>query len=168
MYCLCLAFALLYICLPLSWLCLSPCLYLLFVFSSLRLSWLSLCPCLCLVFSCLVLSLSCLVCSLCRLGGRVGSFLVVLGVFWGHFLSSWGSFGALGVVLGRSLGVLEALGAVLGRVDAPKAAGPEILAALESIFGPNLGTKRSPRRSPKRPKIDPKIVLKNDRFFEWS
>ena len=41
-----------------------------------------------LLFFCLVLILSCLVCSLCRLGGRVGSFLVVLGVFLGRFWSS--------------------------------------------------------------------------------
>ena len=36
--------------------------------------------------------------------GRKGPFLVVLGVFWGHFWSSWGSFsiswGGLGALLG--------------------------------------------------------------------
>ena len=56
------------------------------------LSCAGLCPCLALVLSSLVLVLSCLVCSLCRLGGLVGSSLVVLGVFWRHFWSSWGSF----------------------------------------------------------------------------
>ena len=44
----------------------------------------------------------------------MGSFLVVLVVFGGHFWSSWNSFWAPGAVLGRSWEVLEALEAVLG------------------------------------------------------
>ena len=67
-----------------------------------------------LVLSCLGLRLclglglvlSCLVCSLCPLEGRLGSFFVVLRVFQGNFWSSWGSFWALGMVLGRSWGIL--------------------------------------------------------------
>ena len=66
------------------------------------------------------------------------------------------------------LGCLVGLEAALGRVDAPKAAGPEILGGLESIFGSILGAKKCPRRSPKRPKIDHKIVLKNDRVLDRS
>ena len=66
------------------------------------------------------------------------------------------------------LGGLGGLEAALGRVDAPKGAGPEIHGALGSVFGPILGAKRGPRRSPKRPKIDQKIVLKNDRVLDRS
>ena len=64
----------------------------------------------------------------------------------------WASWGGLRVLLG-GLGGHEA---ALGRVDAPKGAGPEIHPALGSIFGPILGAKRGPRRSPKRPKINEK------------
>ena len=53
----------------------------------------------------------------------MGLCLVGLGAFGGHFWLSWGLFWPLGVVLGRSWEVLEALGAVLGRVDAQKGAG---------------------------------------------
>ena len=60
------------------------------------------------------------------------------------------------------------LEAVLGRVDAPKGADPEITGALGSVFGPILGAKRGPRRSSKRPKIDQKIVLKKDRVLDRS
>ena len=98
----------------------------------------------------------------------MGTFLVVLGVFGGHFWSPWGSFWALGVVLGRSCRVLEALEAVLERVDAPGAVGPEIRNALGSVVGLILGAKRGPRRSPKRPKIDQQIILKNDRVLDRS
>ena len=66
------------------------------------------------------------------------------------------------------LGGPGGLEAVLRRVDAPKGGRPEITGALGSVFGPILGAKREPRRSPKRPKIDPKIVLENDRVLEWS
>ena len=82
--------------------------------------------------SCRVLCLSCLVWSLCRLGGRVGSFLLVLGVFWGHFWPSWGSFRALGVVLGHSGG------------------DPCPSRAVSTVFGSILGAEREPRRSPRR------------------
>ena len=91
-------FALYCLAVSLSWLCLFPCLCpcrcpclcpCLLVSSCLVLI---LCCvvlyCLCVLFSCPVLSLSCLVCSLCCLGGRVGSFFVVLGVLLGHFSSS--------------------------------------------------------------------------------
>ena len=121
--------------------------------------------CLVLVF---VLVLSCLVYSLCRLARLVGSFLVVLGVFWGHFWSSWGSFWALGVVLERSWGVLGALETVLERVDAPGGGALDLTPDLGSVFGPILGAKRVPRRSPKRPKINHKLVLKSDGFLERS
>ena len=142
------------------------------LFSCLVLSF----PCLILsrlALSCLALSLSYLVlsrfvCYLCRLGGRMGSFFVVSGVFWGYFWSSWGSFEALGVVLGRPWEVLEALEAVLERVDAPGGVALDLTAALGSVFGPILGVKRGPRRSPKRPKIHQKIILKNDRFLDRS
>ena len=94
-------------------------------------------------------------------------------------MSSWGScgvifcrlgccFGPLGVVLGRSWGGLGGLEAALRRVDAPKAAGPEIPAALGSIFGPSWVPKKEPRRSPRRPKIDLKIDVKNDRVSDRS
>ena len=157
MYCLCLAFALLYICLPLSWLCLSPCLCLLFVFSSLRLSWLSLCPCLCLVFSCLVLSLSCLVlsclvlsclvCSLCRLGGSFGVIFGRLG----------GRFAPRGVVLGCSWEVLWVLKRSWGELTLKKGPTQKSLALLSRFLDPSW----VPKRGQDGAQNDPKSIKKS-------
>jgi hypothetical protein len=49
------------------------------------------------------------------LGGRLRSFLVVLGVVWARFWWSWASFWAPRVVLGGSWVVLGRLGSVWGR-----------------------------------------------------
>ena len=94
--------------------------------------------------------------------------MVVLGVLGVIFGRLGGRFGPLGVVLGRSWEVLEALEAVLGRVDASGGVALDFVPGLGSVFGPILGAKRGPRRSPKRPKIDQKIVLKNDRVLDRS
>ena len=72
------------------------------------------------------------------------------------------------MVLGRSLGVSEALETVLGRVDASRGVSPDLPGALGSIFGPILGAKRAPRRSPRRPKIDLKTVSKKDTLLDPS
>ena len=66
------------------------------------------------------------------------------------------------------LGGLGGLEAALGRVDAPKGAGPEIRGALGSVFGPILGPQEGAKTTPRRPKIDIKIVLKNDRLLDRS
>jgi len=86
-----------------------------------------------LFWSCSCLILSCVVYSLCCLGDRVGSSLVVLKVFWHHLWSSWESFWVFRVVLGRFLAVLGVLEAVLVRVDAPER-GPPIYRPLWSWF----------------------------------
>ena len=49
------------------------------------------------------------------LGGRLRSFLVVLGVVWAPFWWPWASFWAPRVVLGGSWVVLGRLGSVWGR-----------------------------------------------------
>ena len=103
------------------------CLCLVFVFLSILFSSLLSSS---LFLSCLVLALSCLVLSSlrvvlgvvwCHFGSSWGLsrvILVVLEAFGGHFWSSWGLFRPLGVLLGRSWEVLEALRAVLNAVDA--------------------------------------------------
>ena len=106
----------------------------------------------CLVLCCRILCLSCLLWSLCRLVGRVVSFLIVLGVFWDHFWSSWESFWA-------SWAVLRGPGTVLKAVDGPKPGKRFSRAPLRSIFGPILGLKTDPRRPQDgtlRPQDDPR------------
>ena len=71
-------------------------------------------------------------------------------------------------VLGRSWEVLEALEAVLGRVDASGGGRPDLPAALGSVFSSVLAPKKGPRRRPKRRKIDLKIDVKNDRDLDRS
>ena len=104
----------------------------------------------------------------CAYGAILGSFLVVLGVVWCHFWSSWGVFGVSGGVLsglGRSwegpwwpprpgcatwVDFWIALGAQGGFLDRP--GGPR---------GRQNGAQR-------RPKSDLKIDAKNDRMLERS
>ena len=140
MPCLCLAFALSCLCLSLSWLCLCPCLCL--VFSSLLLS----CPY--LVLSCLlfVSSWGSFRVIFGRLGGVLGSFLVVLRVV----------LVLLGGVLGCVLGVLEALEAVLGRVDAPKGSAQKSVPLLDRFSDPSW----APRGSQDGAQNDQKSITK--------
>ena len=98
----------------------------------------------------------------------MGSFLVILGVFGGHFWASWGSFWASWGDLRVLLEGLAALEAILGRVDASGGATPDLGGALGSILGPILDAKREPRRSPKRAKIDLKINVKKDLVLDRS
>ena len=89
----------------------------------------------------------------------MGSFLLVLGVVWGHFWSSWGSFWALGVVLERSWGVLEALGAVLAPVDGQGCREPKIPPVLDRFLDPSWAPKRSQdgaQDETRRPQDDPR------------
>ena len=72
------------------------------------------------------------------------------------------------MVLERSWELLEALEAVLGGVDASGGAAPYFPGGLGSIFSSVLAPEKGPRRRPKRRKIDPKIVLKNDRVLDRS
>ena len=88
----------------------------------------------------------------CAYGAILGSFLVVLGVVWCHFWSSWGLFGVPGGGLERSRAVLgrplvaatprvRYLGRFLNRPGGPR-----------WIFGSPWGPKRAPKRSPKTTK----------------
>ena len=93
-----------------------------------------------------------------RLGGRFGIVFGRLG----------GRFGPLGGVLGHSWAVLNRLGAVLGRVDAPGGVRIKIGPALGSVFCSILAPQEGAKTTPRRTKIDQKIVLKNDRVLERS
>ena len=111
----------------------------------------------CFVLSLSYLLLSCLV--LCRLEGRLGSFLVVLRVFGGHFWSSWGLFWPLGVVLGRSWEVLGALEAVLAPVDGQGCRGSNFPSVLDRFLDPSWAPKRSQdgaQDETRRPQDDPR------------
>ena len=108
--------------------------------------------------------------------------LVVLGVVWHHFGSSWGSFWDILGRLGGRFGPLEAswgalgavlggLGALLGAVDEPKILNPtcgKFTGGQVSIFSSNLASQKGAKTTPRRPEIDQKIVLKNDRVLERS
>ena len=132
----------------------------------------------CLALSCLVLFGSSWRSSgtvFARLGGRFGSFSVVLGgilallgclgVLLGGLGASWGGLGGgLWTQANRSLpngrpGIGFRL--ILGAQDDPKT-GPR------RHPGASRRPKRTPRRSPRRIKIDQKIDLKNDRLPERS
>ena len=89
----------------------------------------------------------------------MGSFLVVLGVFWRHFWSSWGSFWALAVVLGRSWRVLEALGTVLVRVDGQGWGGRDFPPVLDRFLDPSWvpkGRQDGAQDETWRPQDDPR------------
>ena len=74
-----------------------------------------------------------------HLGGRLVSFLVVLGVV----LGSWGALGALLGGLGSSWGAL-------GAVDAPKGQRGKFTRPLGSVFGAILASQDDPKTTPRR------------------
>ena len=100
------------------------------------------------------------------LGGRLGSFLVVLGVV----LGSWGGLGALLGGLGAVLVVLLRDGTFTCAtwVDFWTALGAQEAAKTPPRRYPEASRrpKRAPRQSPRRPKVDDKVDLKNDRVLE--
>ena len=76
------------------------------------------------------------------MGGRFGSFWVILGRLGGR---CWPFL----VVLGGLGGVLGGLGAVLGAVDGPKCQGGNLLDAIMAQKGNALAAQKAPKTTPK-------------------
>ena len=136
------------LCLFLFWLCLCPCL----------------CPCLCLVFSSLLLSrpylvLSCLLfvsswgsCGVIfgRLGGRLGSFLVVLGVVLGILGALGASFWGSWAVFGRLESVLKAVDGIRSAQDQQSGNRARPSVGFELQLGPPKGTQNDRKTNKNR------------------